>query len=69
MKNLGFFKHFLKRKGMVIIMAKLATEYTDIKEIRHKVEHIAPAASDESSRERIKEELCNILAKRKKVPA
>lgn len=50
-------------------MAKLATEYTDIKDIRHQVEHIVLPCADESRKERITEELCNILSKPKKVPA
>ncbi len=50
-------------------MAKLATEYTDIKDIRHQVEHIIPTSADESRKERIKEELCNILSKPKKISA
>lgn len=50
-------------------MAKLATEYKDIKDIRHQVEHIEPPSADESRKEKITEELCNILSRPKKVPA
>lgn len=50
-------------------MAKLTTEYTDIKDIRHQVEHIVPPNDDESKKERITEELCSILSKPKKILA
>ncbi len=49
-------------------MVKLTTEYTDIKNIQHKVEHIIPK-DDENVKERIAEELCNILSKTAKIPA
>lgn len=50
-------------------MVKLTTEYTDIKDIRHQVEHIVPSSADENRKERITEELLNILSKPKKIPA
>lgn len=50
-------------------MVKLTTEYTDTKNVRHKVEHILPTGNDESAKERIAEELCSIFAKSTKVPA
>lgn len=51
-------------------MSKLAKEYTDIKDIRHKVEHLVVSPDDKHSREQIVEELLCALTKQKKhIPA
>lgn len=50
-------------------MAKLTTEYTDIKDICHQVRHVVPPSIDENSKERITEELLNVLSKPKKISA
>ena len=51
-------------------MANLKQEYTDIKDVTHKVEHLMASDKDDSSRERIVEELSNALTKSgKRVPA
>lgn len=47
----------------------MKTEYTDIKEVKHRVEHILPNDTDENHMEQITEELCNVFCKREKVPA
>lgn len=44
-------------------MADLKTEYTDVKNIRHKVEHVI-SENAKNSRERIIKELCDVLAKK-----
>lgn len=48
--------------------ANLKTEYTDIKEVKHKVKHILPTVTDENRREQITEALCNVF-KARKIPA
>ena len=51
-------------------MVNLKTEYTDIKEVKHNVEHLTVPADDKNSRERIIEELLNILTRTgKRIPA
>lgn len=50
-------------------MVKLTTEYTDVKNIQHKVEHIVLTNNDENVKERVAEELCNVLTKTAKMPA
>lgn len=47
----------------------MKTEYTDIKEVKHTVEHISPENADESRKEQVAEALCNVFCKREKVPA
>lgn len=43
-------------------MAKLKKEYTDIRDMRHKVEHLM-VPSEENNREQIIQELFNVLTK------
>lgn len=50
-------------------MAKLLGEYTDIKSIRHRVEHITLPLEDQAHKEKMVEELTYILAKAAKIPA
>lgn len=45
-------------------MPKLANEYTDIGNVRHKVEHTVLPENDDYSRERILEELILALTKK-----
>lgn len=47
-------------------MVQLKTEYTDIKDVKHNVEHHTIPAVDQNSRERIFEELLNALTRRGK---
>ena len=42
-------------------MAQLKTEYTDLKNVNHHVEHVIVPESDKKSREQIMEELFNAL--------
>lgn len=46
-------------------MSKLASEYTDMKNVKHTVTHQILPVDDKSDRERIVEELLNILSKQK----
>lgn len=41
----------------------LTTEYTDIKDVKHNVEHLTIPAEEKNSRERIVEELFNALTR------
>lgn len=41
----------------------LTTEYTDIKDVKHNVEHLTVPADDKNNREQIVEELLNALTK------
>lgn len=51
-------------------MATLAKEYTDIKDIKHKVEHLFISDIDQNSKEQILEELLHVLVKPKRhIPA
>ena len=50
-------------------MAKLLEEYTDIKSIRHRVEHITLPLEDQAHKEKMMEELTRVLAKAAKIPA
>lgn len=45
-------------------MAFLAKEYTDVKGMKHKVEHIILPTADENSKEQIMEELFCILTRK-----
>lgn len=47
-------------------MAILATEYTDVNSIKHKVEHSIASAKEVENRERIMEELLSVLTKTKR---
>lgn len=50
-------------------MANLKTEYIDIRNMKHKVEHLISAV-DKSSKDRIVEELFNALARQsRRTPA
>lgn len=44
-------------------MTNLKTEYTDVKDIKHKVEHFIVSNNDGNSRERVVEELLHALTK------
>ena len=51
-------------------MAELKSEYTDIRNIRHKVEHLLASAEDKKSREQTIQELFRVLTKSDKcIPA
>lgn len=51
-------------------MSTLAKEYTDTREVKHKVEHLTISTNDKHNREQILEELFLALVKPKKhVPA
>ena len=51
-------------------MAKLKTEYTDIKSVKHHVEHLTVSEVDKKDRERLIEELFAALTKKdKRIPA
>ena len=43
-------------------MARLRTEYTDVKDVKHRVEHVVVAEDDKKSREQLMEELFTALA-------
>lgn len=49
-----------------VYMAILTTEYTDVKNIKHKVEHSTVSAKEGENRERIMEELFSVLTKTKR---
>lgn len=42
-------------------MAKLPEEYTDVKKVRHRVEHVTLPIEDSAYKERIAEELIHAL--------
>ncbi len=44
-------------------MAELEKEYTDMKNVSHKVEHIAAEKKDQYDRERVIGELLDVLSK------
>ena len=44
-------------------MAQLQTEYTDVKDVKHQVEHVIVAENDKKSREQLMEELYSALAR------
>ena len=50
-------------------MGKLLEEYTDVKSVRHRVEHITLPQEDQIHKERMMEELTHVLAKGTKMPA
>lgn len=45
-------------------MADLTKEYTDVKDIKHKVEHFTVPADDRNNTEQIMEELLHALTRR-----
>ena len=47
-------------------MAKLKTEYTDVKDVKHHVEHLTVTESDNMDREQILEELFAAMTKKDK---
>ena len=47
-------------------MAKLRTEYTDVKDVKNHVEHITVTDEDKKNREQILEELFTALTKKDK---
>lgn len=51
-------------------MAKLKTEYTDIRDVKHRVEHLTVAEDGKKSREQLLDELFTALTKQnKRIPA
>ena len=51
-------------------MAELRTEYRDLKEVMHRVEHLTLPTEDKAHRERIVEDLLHALTKSdRKIPA
>lgn len=44
-------------------MMNLMTEYTDIKDVKHNVQHLTVPTDDKNNREQIVEELLNALTK------
>lgn len=52
-----------------VFMAKLQEEYTDVKKVRHHVEHLTLQTEDKGQRERIVEELMHVLTKAGRIPA
>lgn len=51
-------------------MANLKYEYTDIKDRKHRVEHVTIHEEDSANQERLKEELLLALTRReKRIPA
>ena len=50
-------------------MTKLLDEYTDVKAVRHRVEHITLPQEDQIHKERLMEELTHVLVKGTKMPA
>ena len=51
-------------------MLTLRTEYTDVKDVKHHVEHILAAGNERQSREQLIEELYTALTREyKKIPA
>lgn len=47
-------------------MAKLKTEYTDVKDVKHQVKHTTVSDEDRKNREQILEELFTALTKKDK---
>lgn len=45
-------------------MADLTKEYTDVKDIKHKVEHFTVPTDDRNNTEQIMEELLHVLTRR-----
>ena len=43
-------------------MAQLQTEYTDVKDVKHQVEHVIVSENDKKTREQLMEELFTALA-------
>lgn len=43
-------------------MAQLQTEYTDVKDVKHQVEHVIVAENDKKTREQLMEELFTALS-------
>ena len=51
-------------------MAQLKTEYTDVKDVKHQVEHVTVTENDKKGREQLMEELYSALTrKNSRVPA
>lgn len=51
-------------------MVNLKTEYTDVKDVKHNVEHCTVPADDKNSKERIMEELLIALTRKgRRTPA
>lgn len=46
------------------VMADLTKEYTDVKDIKHKVEHFTVPTDDRNNTEQIMEELLHVLTRR-----
>ena len=44
-------------------MAQLKMEYTDVKDVKHQVEHVVVTENDKKSREQLMEELYSALAR------
>lgn len=44
-------------------MTNLKAEYTDVKDVKHKVEHLIVSNEDKNDRERVVEELLHALTK------
>ena len=47
-------------------MAKLKTEYTDVKDVKHQVQHTTVSEEDRKNKEQILEELFTALTKKDK---
>lgn len=47
-------------------MSKLITEYTDMKDVKHQVEHTTVAEDNQKNREQLLDELVNALDKKEK---
>lgn len=50
-------------------MTKLKTEYTDVKDVKHQVQHTTVAEEDRKNKEQILEELFAALTKKDKCSA
>lgn len=46
-------------------MAELVTKYTDVKNITHNVQHIAPTPEDNSEKEQLTEEIFRVLTQKR----
>ena len=47
-------------------MIALKTQYTDLKNVTHSVEHLLRPMEEEGERERLRTELCHVLGERKR---
>ena len=51
-------------------MAQLQTEYTDVKDVKHQVEHVIVLETDKKTREQLMEELYSALTRNNnRIPA